>query len=144
MTRIDRSALLPYSAQQMYDLVNDVGAYPTFIDGCVASEVLSQSDTEMLAELCLAKAGVEQSFTTRNRLRAPDLIKLQLQEGPFERFAGEWRFLRLNDTACKVSFSLQFEMASGVLGVAAKPLFTGMADTLVDTMVKRAKEVYGR
>lgn len=65
---IQRTALLPYTARDMYLLVNDIAAYPSYMDGCVGAEVLARDEGEMVARLDLAKAGVRQSFTTRNQL----------------------------------------------------------------------------
>ena len=143
MTTISRSALLPYSADQIFELINDVSAYPEFMDGCVGAEVLSESDDAMVARLDLSRAGVRQSFTTRNALQRPLEIKLELVDGPFESFAGRWTLLALNEQACKVSLFLSFTLNSSVLSAAARQLFNGAANSMVDAMVKRAKVVYG-
>ncbi|MBB3046835.1 ribosome-associated toxin RatA of RatAB toxin-antitoxin module [Litorivivens lipolytica] len=143
MTTISRSALLPYSADQVFELINDVSAYPQFMDGCVGAEVLSESADSMVARLDLSRAGVRQSFTTRNALQRPTEIKLELVDGPFEAFTGRWTLLVLNEQACKVSLFLSFTLNSSVLSAAAKQLFNGAANSLVDAVVKRAKSVYG-
>lgn len=143
MTTISRSALLPYSAEAMFDLINDVAQYPAFMDGCVGAEVLSQSDQAMVARLHLSRGGVNQSFTTRNTLNRPREICLELVDGPFETFAGRWTLLALNEQACKVSLLLDFTLRSAVLGVAARQLFNSAANSMVDAMVKRAKLMYG-
>ncbi len=143
MTTISRSALLPYSADQIFELINDVSAYPEFMDGCVGAEVLSESDDAMVARLDLSRAGVRQSFTTRNALQRPLEIKLDLVDGPFESFTGRWTLLALNEQACKVSLFLSFTLNSSVLSAAARQLFNGAANSMVDAMVKRAKVVYG-
>ncbi|HCS28203.1 MAG TPA: ubiquinone-binding protein [Spongiibacteraceae bacterium] len=143
MTTISRSALLPYSAEQVFDLINDVACYPQFMDGCVGAEVLSESENAMVARLDLSRGGVTQSFTTSNALTRPSEIRLELVDGPFENFVGRWVLLSLNGQACKVSLFLNFTLSSSVLSVAAKQLFNGAANTMVDAMVKRAKSVYG-
>lgn len=143
MTTISRSALLPYSADQVFELINDVSAYPQFMDGCVGAEVISESADSMVARLDLSRAGVRQSFTTRNALQRPTEIKLELVDGPFEAFTGRWTLLVLNEQACKVSLFLSFTLNSSVLSAAAKQLFNGAANSLVDAVVKRAKSVYG-
>lgn len=143
MTTISRSALLPYSVDQIFELINDVSAYPQFMDGCVGAEVLSESDDAMVARLDLSRAGVRQSFTTRNALQRPLEIKLELVDGPFESFAGRWTLLALNEQACKVSLFLSFTLNNSVLSAAARQLFNGAANSMVDAMVKRAKVLYG-
>lgn len=141
MTTINRSALLPFSAERVYGLINDIEAYPQYMDGCVGAEILFQSESMMEARLDLSKKGVKYSFTTQNQLEAPVLVKMQLVDGPFSRFQGEWRIKPLSDKACKVSLTLEFTLAGKVLGLAAKALFNPMADNLVDALVRRAGDV---
>jgi len=141
-TKIDRSALLMYPAQSMFALVNDIESYPHFMDGCVGAEVLARSEDCVEARLHLAKAGIRQSFTTRNRIE-PGRIRMELLEGPFESFEGLWGFEALRDDACKVTLHLAFRMRNGLAGRAARKLFDSMANTLVDALCRRAREVYG-
>ena len=142
MTEISRSALLPYPAEKIYGLINDVLAYPEFMDGCVGVEILSADEQHMEARLDLSKAGLKYSFTTRNRLSPPSSVIMELVDGPFESFAGEWTVTPLNEEACKLSLQLEFTLAGRVLGLAAKALFNPMADNLVDALVKRAHQLY--
>lgn len=127
----------------MYALVNDVGSYPKFLPGCAGATVFTESDTEMVAKLELAKAGMRYAFTTRNALVPGESIRLSLEEGPFKRFNGEWRFQALSDSACKVALRLEFEMAGALLNRAAAKVFSEVADGMVDAMVKRARQLYG-
>ncbi|TNC92051.1 type II toxin-antitoxin system RatA family toxin [Thalassolituus sp.] len=143
MTQITRSALVMYSAEQMFDLVNDVRRYPEFLQGCQATRVVDESDTFIEAELTLAKAGFQQSFTTRNALERPQRMEIRLVEGPFSRFSGVWLFQPLSDSACKVTLELEFDMANRIAGAAMGALFKQVAGMMVDAFVKRAKEIYG-
>ncbi len=142
MTRIDRSALLPYPADKLFTLVNDIEAYPQFMEGCVGAEILRRDDNVIEARLDLARAGIKQSFATRNRVAPPDSIELELLEGPFERFGGRWHFHALGDEACKVTLLLEFTLRSSVLGAAAGRLFESVASHLVDAVSARAKSLY--
>lgn len=144
MNDIRRSALLPYSAESLYRLINDVEAYPQYMDGCVGAEVLSSDDTYMEARLDLARAGLKMSFATRNELKPFTSIKLSLVDGPFDRFSGEWTLLALGDSACKVSLHLRFSLQGALVGAATRQLFNSVANNLVDALVKRAHEQYGR
>ncbi len=144
MTRISRSALLPHPARAMFDLVNDVEAYPRYMDGCVGAEVLARSDTEMLARLDLARSGLRQSLTTRNRLEPPSRIDMVLVQGPFRRFSGGWTFQPLGEGACKVSLELDFDYSGRLLGGALRLMLNKLADNLVEALVRRADELYGR
>ena len=143
MTTITRSALVMYSAEQMFDLVNDVRCYPEFLDGCKATEVISEGDDFIEARLTIAKAGFNQSFSTHNNLVRPDRMEMQLLDGPFTRFHGIWHFQKLSDDACKVSLDMEFEVANKLTGVALGAVFKQVANMMVDSFVKRAKEIYG-
>jgi ribosome-associated toxin RatA of RatAB toxin-antitoxin module len=143
MTNIQRSALVPYSAQAMYQLVNDIEAYPQFMDGCVGATVLDRSNDSVEARLDLAKGGIRYSFTTHNQLLPPDRIELTLIEGPFESFRGAWTFQALNEHACKIALQLQFEMSGRLFNFAARKMFDGIANQMVDALVKRAHQLYG-
>lgn len=142
MTRISRSALVLHTAEQMFDLVNDVRRYPEFLQGCESTHVIDESEDFIEARLTLAKAGFEQSFTTRNELSRPEAMKISLVEGPFSKFTGTWHFQKLSDEACKVTLELEFEMASRIAGAAMGALFKQVAGMMVDAFVKRAKEIY--
>ena len=143
MDTVQRSALVMHSAQSMFDLVNDVASYPQFMDGCQASEVLEQSESLMVARLELKKGGVKTSFMTRNRLQAPSIIEMKLEEGPFKSLTGVWRFTPLTPEACKVSLDLEFEFNNMAVGLAASKLFSTMANQLVDSLCRRADQIYG-
>lgn len=144
MTTVQRSALLAYSAQQMYDLINDIEAYPQYLPGCESAQLLRRVGDEVEARLVLAKAGMRLSFTTRNVLHPPQAIEMRLLDGPFTDLRGKWTIQALREDACKVSLDLSFHLQRGALGAAAKLLFNPMADSLVDAMVKRAGVMYGR
>lgn len=142
MVRLERSALVPYSAQQMFDLVNDIEHYPQFMQGCRSARVISHSEDELVGELCLAKAGISHRFTTRNSLTPPTQIDMQLVEGNFSAFHARWTFMPLTDAACKVMLNMEFEFRTGLLEFAAEKLFSSSANNLVDAVVARAALVY--
>jgi ribosome-associated toxin RatA of RatAB toxin-antitoxin module len=143
MTVINRSALLPYSARQLFDLVSDVESYPSFMEGCVGASILRSDENVQEARLDLARGGIKQSFSTRNRLSDAREITLELLDGPFEKFAGHWDFHALGDSACKMSLYLEFRFNSKLLGVAASRLFDKVTNNLVDAVSRRATQLYG-
>lgn len=140
---IERSALVPYSAGQMFALVNDVESYPQFMSGCVDAQVLASGENFQEARLDLRKAGIEKSFVTRNILVPDERIELHLVNGPFKTLEGVWEFRALNEEACKVSLSLTFEFESRLVALAADPWFEAVGNQLVSAIVERAKQVYG-
>lgn len=142
-TRIQRSALLPYPAQALFDLVNDVASYPQFLPWCSSSEVLSADAQEMRATLTVAKGGLSQRFMTCNRLVPGASIEMQLEEGPFSQLHGLWEFKSLGDKACKISLDMTFDYAGPLVRATLGPLFNQAANTLVDAFCQRAKQLYG-
>ncbi len=146
MTDINRSALLPYAADSVFTLINDVSAYPQYMDGCVGTEILAEGEDQqgefMEARLDLSKAGLRHSLTTYNRLQRPVSVEMTLVDGPFDDFSGIWTVQPLSDSACKVSLALRFTITNKVLSMAVKTLFNPMADNLVDAVVKRAHELH--
>ncbi|MFT7389650.1 MAG: ribosome-associated toxin RatA of RatAB toxin-antitoxin module [Candidatus Endobugula sp.] len=143
MVTITRSALVEYSARQMYDLINDIEAYPLFMSGCLAAEMIHHTDDTVEARLTLGKSGFQQSFITRNTLIPPEAMVMHLVEGPFKKFDGRWQFDTLSDTACKVSLYLEFEFASPILAITLGSWFERKTNQQVDALCQRADDVYG-
>lgn len=143
MTVISRSALLPYAAHQVYELVNDVEAYPAFMEGCVGARVLRREPKFLDARLELSRGGIAQSFSTRNHLVPGQAITLELLEGPFRSFSGSWQFRALDTAACKLCLDMEFRMASALLGAAASRLFESVTNELVGAVARRARDLYG-
>lgn len=143
MPRITRSALVMFSAEQMFRLVNDVHAYPEFLPGCVGSRVHESGDDFMTASVDVAKAGIAKTFTTRNQLDANRQIKMELVDGPFRKLAGWWTFTPLDVDACKVEFDLDFEFTSKLIELAFGQIFRDLVGSMVLAFSNRAKEVYG-
>lgn len=142
-THIQRSALLPYSAAAMYNLINDVAHYPEFLPWCSASEVLEINEKFMRAGLIIAKGHLSQRFVTKNTLVPDQSISMALEEGPFSQLQGTWEFKALGEKACKISLDLEFDYAGPIIKAALGPLFTQAANTMVDAFCQRAKELYG-
>jgi ribosome-associated toxin RatA of RatAB toxin-antitoxin module len=143
MAEVLRSALLMYSADEMYRLVNDVDAYPEFLPGCVATTILSNSDERMRVSVKVAKAGISQTFTTENRLIEGRSIAMNLVEGPFNHLTGGWQFIPLDEQACKVILQLKFEFSSALAEMAFGRIFNELVNTMVKSFASRAKQVYG-
>ncbi|MEN8176366.1 MAG: type II toxin-antitoxin system RatA family toxin [Pseudomonadota bacterium] len=143
MAVVEKSALVPHSASQMYALVNAVETYPDFLPWCAGAAVLSEEPGSMCARIEVSRAGVHQVFSTCNQLFADERIELQLQDGPFKRLHGTWNFVPLREDASKVSLRLEFEFSGRLINAAFGGVFSHIANNLVDAFCKRATEVYG-
>ncbi len=140
---IRRSALVRYSPAQMFDLVNEVEAYPKRFAWCAGVNVLERGQDVLVARLDLKFAGFRQSFTTRNALEPPTRLHMTLVDGPFRSLDGVWTFTALGDAGCKVAFALDFEYAGRLGGGAVKLGFQGLAGRMVDDFCREADRVYG-
>ncbi|MCF6264853.1 MAG: type II toxin-antitoxin system RatA family toxin [Xanthomonadales bacterium] len=142
MPVVERSALVLYSAEKMYSLVEDVDHYPEFLSWCVDAEVLSQDASSQDATLTVALAGIRKKFQTRNILLAGKSISLELVEGPFTRLSGRWEFTHLSTEGCRISLRLEFEFSHSLLSVAFERGFARVVDRLVNDFVDRAEGLY--
>jgi ribosome-associated toxin RatA of RatAB toxin-antitoxin module len=133
-----------HSAADMYGLVDDVEAYPQFLPWCGGARVISRNEDEVHAGIDIAYGAVRKSFTTRNRLQKNKMIEVRLVEGPFKHLEGYWRFDALSESACKVSLDMQYEFSSKLIGLAVGPVFSQIANTLVDSFCQRADALYGK
>ena len=143
MPEISRSALVMYSAEQMYQLINDVSAYPQFLPDCSDSKVISCHEQQMTAALKVSKGGLTKWFTTKNQLTKNKQVQLTLVDGPFKKLVGSWDLTPLSEEACKVNLHLEYEFSSKVLALAFGRVFNGLANNMVQAFTQRAKQVYG-
>lgn len=141
---IRRNALVLHSALDMYRLVHDVEQYPAFLSWCTDASLLEQSEDMQLGSLTVSVAGVEQQFTTRNRLNRGELIAIGLVNGPFQSLNGEWTFRDLGGQGSKIGLDLSFEISSGLLSSAFNRGFAHVADRLVRDFSARADQVYSK
>ncbi len=142
MPHVNKSALVPFSASQMYKLVADIDAYQDFLPWCGSSEVLSREGNVVIGKVTIKKGGVNKSFTTENHQQENNVIEVRLVDGPFKKLQGYWRFNALKEDACKVSLDLEYEFSSKILGLVVGPVFNQVANTMVDSFVKQARVAY--
>jgi ribosome-associated toxin RatA of RatAB toxin-antitoxin module len=140
MPTIKRSALVEHAATRMFALVNDVAAYPARFDWCAGAEVLESDQAHVLARLDLGIGGIHTWFTTCNTLSPPQRIDMVLRDGPFRKLEGHWHFHALDESACKVTLTLEFEPQSRLLVPAFTLGFQGLADRMVDDFVRIADQ----
>ena len=152
MKHVKKSVLLWYTPHGIYRLVTDVEKYPEFLPWCERVDVLGRDEQGPTARLHLAYAGIRHAFTTRNVQVADESVHLMLVDGPFSLLDGMWRFVPLplpaasggvDSVACKIEFGLRYEFSNAILEAAISPVFDRIADTFVDSFVRRAEQVHG-
>jgi len=149
MKHVKKSVLLWYSTREMYSLVTAVEDYPQFLPWCARAEVLARSEQGVTARLTLAFSGLRHAFTTLNQHVEDRSVLVGLVDGPFSLLDGNWQFLALGPAgdapqqACKVELDLRYAFSSRALEAVVSPVFDKVANTLVDSFVRRAEQVYG-
>lgn len=142
MANISRSALVMYSCEQMYKLVDDIELYPEFIPNCADSKRIQINENTVEGSLLISSVGISKWFTTKNELIANKEIKMQLLNGPFKHLTGVWKFTELDQSACKVELDLEFEFSSKMIELAFGSIFNNVVANMVSAFTQRAKKVY--
>jgi len=143
MREVKRSALIAESPARMFELINDIESYPSFVPGCTAARVVSRKDTEVVATLNIKRGPLKAEFTTRNLLEPDKRILMQLVSGPFRVLEGLWTLTPLGELGCRVELEMRFEFANRVTGALFESIFVDTAASLVDAFVRRARETRG-
>lgn len=144
MIEIRRHALIRHTPDQMFDLVNDVEAYPTQFAWCAGAHVLGRDgDAELTARLDLRIGGLTQTFTTRNTLQRPRRLQMHLVEGPLRALEGEWTFDALGDDGCRIGLALDFDYRGRLGGAALRLGFQGLANRMVNDFCTAARAIHG-
>lgn len=143
MPLVEKSALVLFSSAQMFALVDDVERYPEFLPWCGGARVRARDPLTTLATIEINYRGIRQSFSTANTKHGTESMQIALTEGPFKALEGEWRFVALGDTGCKVSLRLEYAFANAILESAVGPVFGMIASTMIERFVERADKLYG-
>ncbi len=141
--KVERSAIVPFSPAQMFELVADVESYPDFLDWCVDAQTLARDEDRLTGRLSLAQGPLKSEFTTRNQLDFPKGMTIELLEGPFNQLQGAWEFSALGDSGCRMRLVLSFEFANRATDLLLGAVFEQTCNRLVDAFVDRASAIYG-
>ncbi len=142
MQVVERSALVTFTAAQMYGLVNDVARYPEFLPWCTGAQVEDISDVERLASVQVSRGMLKTEFATRNTLEKDACILMELAKGPFRNLKGEWRFEPIGERGSRVQFRIEFEFKNRLTAVAFGSAFEALCASIVDAFVQRARAIY--
>lgn len=136
--------LVPYSAAEMFELVDRIELYPQFLPWCDGTRALAARANGKTVRVDINYHGVRAHFTTDNVNRAGESIVVTLRDGPFRHLHGEWRFRALAPDACKVEFELAYEFSTHLLERVVGPVFNHIASTFVDAFVRRAEALHAQ
>lgn len=143
MAVVEKSVLIERTAAQMFELVDRVEDYPKFLPWCGGIDLHERTEQTTVATIHINYHGLKAHFSTANAKEAPTRMDISLREGPFRQMEGSWRFKPLGEGACKIEFHLHYEFSSRILEAALGPVFSHIANTFVESFVKRAQIVYG-
>jgi ribosome-associated toxin RatA of RatAB toxin-antitoxin module len=143
MALVEKSVLIERTPAQMFELVDRVEDYPQFLPWCGGTECHGRTDILTGATIHISYHGIKTHFSTKNTKEYPRLMEIRLTDGPFKHMDGRWMFIPLGDSACKIEFRLQYEFSNRLLEKVLGPVFNHIADTFVESFVKRAQKVYG-
>jgi ribosome-associated toxin RatA of RatAB toxin-antitoxin module len=144
MREVKRSALVPYTAEQMFALVEDIERYPEFLPWVIAAQVLERKPDEIVGRLEMHRGGVREKFTTRNALKRPTEMTLTLVDGPFRTLEGHWSFEPIGERGVKVALTIRFEFSNPVLSLLLSRSMEKNFGDLINAFVERARSVYAR
>jgi ribosome-associated toxin RatA of RatAB toxin-antitoxin module len=136
--------VVPYSAEEMYALVNDIESYPDFLHWCKRTWIQHATETQLQATIALEAGRIKQSFTTSNSMQPGSSIKMQMVEGPFKYLLGNWKFESQGDRSCKISLNVEFEFKNKLLKLALNSTFNYIMKNLVQSFNQRACDIYGK
>ena len=142
MAIVEKSVLAPFTAEQMFALVDDVAAYPRFLPWCGGASVTEVDGETVHATVDISYHHIKHSFTTENTRQPAERIDIMLKSGPFSTLEGTWLFIPLSDSACKIELRLHYEFSSRLLEMAVGPVFHYIANNFVDAFVHRAEQIY--
>lgn len=143
MPGIRETRHLPYTPEQMYDLVADVGRYAEFLPWVIATRVRSDSDTEMVADMVVGFKNLRERFTSRVEKHRPDFLRVHYVDGPLRDLDNMWRFAPNGEHGCTVDFSVEFAFKNRVFEVLAGQYFDRAFRRMVEAFEARAAVLYG-
>jgi ribosome-associated toxin RatA of RatAB toxin-antitoxin module len=143
MRTVNRSALVPFSAEAMFKLVNDVESYAEFLPWCTATQLQSKTESELVASLTIGYGALNSEFTTRNQFSAPEWMHMHLLDGPFSSLEGHWGFEQLSEDGCEITLKVEFDFSSPIKDMLFGATFETICNELIDAFIKRAHDLYG-
>lgn len=134
---------LPWTAEQMYDLVADVGRYHEFLPWVVGARIRSDSEEEMVADLLVGFRSLREKFTSKVLKQRPGRIEVIYLDGPMRDLDNVWRFTDLPEGGCEVDFLVEFSFRNAMFELMAGQYFDHAFRRMVTAFEERAEKLYG-
>ncbi len=143
MPRHAETRQLPYSREQMFDLVADVGRYSEFLPWVSAIRVRSNSDTQMVADMIVGFKGLRETFTSRVNKERPGHIRVDYVDGPLSHLTNDWTFRPDGQGGCLVDFAVDFAFKNRMFEMLAGQVFDRALRKMIGAFEERAAKLYG-
>lgn len=142
MIEIKKSVIVPHTPKQMYDLVTAIRNYPKYLPWCNKAEVIEEHDNVVTGSVYIEYLKIKTHFATKNLNTVNEKIEMSFIAGPFKSFTGEWNFIPLGETGCKIEFNLNYQFSNIILEKAIGPVFSYISKNIVDCFIKEANKKY--
>ncbi len=138
MNTINRSEDINVNVELIFELINNVDNYSNFLPWCSESKILSNRNSEMLAEIEILRSPVQWKFRTRNTYQKDKIIKINLESGPFKNLEGYWKFSMIDSHNTAVALFLEYEFDSKIIELSLKPVFSSIMSSILDSFISEA------
>tara|TARA_B100000886_G_scaffold340409_1_gene309784 strand:- start:7491 stop:7943 length:453 start_codon:yes stop_codon:yes gene_type:complete len=138
MNVVNQSEDINVNVSLIFDLINNVDKYSSFLPWCSNSSILSNSSSEMTAEIEIAGKPITWKFKTKNNYKVNEIIKIKLVDGPFKNLEGYWKFNSIDDHNTSVSLFLEYEFNSKIIELSLKPIFATIMSSILDSFISEA------
>jgi len=141
--KINKSALVPFTAIELYNLVADIESYPEFLSWCASAKIISSENNIIEASISISYHGLSKTFTTHNENIPEKKIFMKLVDGPLQYLDGVWHFQELDEVSSKVILDIDFEISNPVMRLAMGSVFEKIANSMMEEFIMRANDIYG-
>lgn len=144
MKKINKSALVPFPAIELYELVADIESYPEFLSWCSGAKIISSENNNVEASISISYHGLNKTFATHNINDPGKTIHMKLVDGPLQYLDGIWQFHELDADSCKVILDIEFEISNPMMRLALGGVFEKIANSMMEEFIARADAIYGK
>lgn len=137
------SRIVPYSAEQLFDLVIDIEKYPEFLPWCTGARINTRSKTDLTADVLIGYKMFREQFSSRVHFVRPKEIEVEYMKGPMRHLHNKWVFKSLKENQCQIDFSVDFSLKTKLLEGLVDQFFNKALARMLNAFEMRAIELYG-
>mgnify|MGYP001326242954 CR=1 FL=1 len=138
MKRIYKEEDINIDIQTIFNLINDIESYPTYLPWCTQTEVQEESENIIIGKIYISKSFIKWNFSTKNTITKNKSIMLEFVDGPFENLDGKWLFTSIDDYNTKVSLEINYKFKSSLIELSIEPIFASIMNSILKSFVQQA------